>query len=154
MSAEAKLQELGIVLPEAPKPVAAYVPFVQSGDLVFTSGQICFENGQLKYKGKIGRELSPEEGYQAARLCAINTLAVLKAAAGSLDNIEQIVKITVFVNSAAGFSGQPAVANGASELYEKVFGEKGRHARSAVGAPELPLDTAVEVEVVARIAAR
>lgn len=152
MSVEAKLGELGIHLPEVPKPVAAYVPFVRSGDLVFTSGQICMENGQLKYKGKIGGDLSPEDGYQAARLCAINTLAVLKSAAGSLDNIAQIVKVTVFVNSAAGFAAQPAVANGASELYQQVFGEAGRHARSAVGAPELPLDTAVEVEVVARVA--
>jgi enamine deaminase RidA (YjgF/YER057c/UK114 family) len=152
MSVEAKLAELGIVLPEAPKPVAAYVPFVQSGDLVFTSGQIAVAGGEVKFKGKVGRELTQEEGYQAARLCAINTLAVLKSAVGSLDKIEQIVKVVVFVNSAAGFNAQPAVANGASELYQQVFGEKGRHARSAVGAPELPLDTAVEVEVVARIA--
>lgn len=151
MSAEAKLIEMGITLPEAPKPVAAYVPFVQSGDLVFTSGQICMEAGQLKHKGKIGRDLTPEEGTQAARLCAINTLAVLKAAAGSLDNIAQIVKVVVFVNSADGFTAQPAVANGASQLYLDVFGDAGRHARSAVGAPELPLDTACEVEVVARL---
>ncbi len=152
MSVEAKLQELGIVLPEVPKPLAAYVPFVQSGDLVFTSGQIAVEAGTLKFKGKIGKDLTAEEGYQAARLCAINTLAVLKSAVGSLDKIEQIVKVVVFVNSADGFSSQPAVANGASELYQQVFGDAGRHARSAVGAPELPLDTAVEVEVVARIA--
>lgn len=152
MSAEAKLQEMGITLPEAPKPVAAYVPFTRSGDLVFTSGQICMANGQLQYKGKIGQDLTPEEGYQAARLCAINTLSVLKSAIGSLDNVQQIVKVTVFVNSAAGFTGQPAVANGASEFYQQVFGDAGRHARSAVGAPELPLDTAVEVEVIARVA--
>ncbi len=151
MSAEAKLQEMGITLPEAPKPVAAYVPFTRSGDLVFTSGQICMEAGQLKYKGKVGRDLTPEEGYQAARLCAINTLAVLKSAVGSLDNVLQIVKVTAFVNSAAGFTAQPAVANGASEFYVQVFGDAGRHARSAVGAPELPLDTAVEVEVIARV---
>lgn len=152
MSIEAKLQELGIVLPEAPKPVAAYVPFVQSGDLVFTAGQIAIAGGEIKFKGKVGKEFSPEEGYQAARLCAINTLSVLKAATGSLDKVEQIVKVVVFVNSAAGFNAQPAVANGASELYQQVFGEKGRHARSAVGVSDLPLDTAVEVEVVARIA--
>lgn len=153
MSAEAKLQEMGINLPEAPKPVAAYVPFTRSGDLVFTSGQICMENGQLKYKGKVGKEVSPEDGYQAARLCAINTLAVLKAAVGSLDNIAQIVKVVGFVNSAPGFSAQPAVVNGASELYQQVFGESGRHARSAVGASELPLDSAVEVEIIARVKA-
>lgn len=152
MSVEARLQELGIVVPEAPKPVAAYVPFVRSGDLVFTSGQIAVEGGQLKYKGKVGKELTPEEGYQAARLCAINTLSVLKSAVGSLDKIAQIVKVVVFVNSAPGFTGQPAVANGASELYQQVFGQAGVHARSAVGAPELPLDTATEVEVIARIA--
>ncbi|HYF92197.1 MAG TPA: RidA family protein [Symbiobacteriaceae bacterium] len=152
MSAEAKLLELGIHLPEAPKPVAAYVPFTKSGDLVFTSGQICMENGQLKYKGKVGKDLTPEEGYQAARLCAINTLAVLKAAIGSLDKVVQIVKVVGFVNSAPGFAAQPAVVNGASELYQQVFGEAGRHARSAVGAPELPLDSAVEVEIIARVA--
>lgn len=152
MSVEAKLQELGLQIAEAPKPVAAYVPFVQSGDLVFVSGQIAMEKGELKYKGKVGRDLTPEEGYQAARLCAINTLAVLKSAVGSLDKVAQIVKVTVFVNSAPGFSGQPAVANGASELYQAVFGEAGRHARSAVGVSELPLDTACEVEVIARVA--
>lgn len=151
MSAEAKLQAIGITLPEAPKPVAAYVPFVRSGDMVFTSGQICMEAGQLTYKGKVGRDLSPEEGYKAARLCAINTLSVLKSAIGSLDQVTQIVKVTVFVNSAAGFSGQPAVANGASEFYLEIFGDAGRHARSAVGAAELPLDTAVEVELIARV---
>lgn len=152
MSAEAKLKELGITLPEAPKPVAAYVPFTRSGDLVFTSGQVCLENGQLKYKGKVGKDLSPEDGYQAARLCAINTLAVLKAAIGSLDKVQQVVKVVGFVNSAPGFSAQPAVINGASELYQQVFGEAGRHARSAVGAPELPLDSAVEVEIIVRVA--
>lgn len=152
MSAEAKLQELGITLPTAPKPVAAYIPFTRSGDLVFTSGQICLKDGALAYKGKIGRDISPEDGYQAARICAINTLAVLKSAVGSLDKVAQIVKVTVFVNSADGFTAQPAVANGASELYQQVFGEAGRHARSAVGAPELPMDTAVEVEVIARVA--
>ncbi|HWI52548.1 MAG TPA: RidA family protein [Symbiobacteriaceae bacterium] len=153
MSAEAKLAELGITLPEAPKPVAAYVPFTRSGDLVFTSGQICMENGQLKYKGKVGKEISPEDGYQAARVCAINTLAVLKAAVGSLDNVLQIVKVVGFVNSAPGFAAQPAVINGASELYQQVFGEAGRHARSAVGASELPLDSTVEVEIIARVKA-
>lgn len=152
MSAEAKLTEMGIVIPEAPKPVAAYIPFVRTGDLVFTSGQIALEAGQVKYKGKVGRDLGPEEGYQAARLCAINTLAVLRSAIGSLDKVTQIVKVVVFVNSAAGFTAQPAVANGASEFYVQVFGEAGRHARSAVGVAELPLDTAVEVEVIARVA--
>lgn len=152
MSAEAKLKELGITLPETPKPVAAYVPFVRSGDLIFTSGQICMKDGQLAYKGKVGKELTPEQGKEAAKLCAINTLAVLKGAVGSLDKIAQIVKVTVFVNSADGFTGQPGVANGASEFYQQVFGEAGRHARSAVSANELPLDTTCEVEVIARVA--
>jgi len=152
MSVEARVQELGLQIPEAPKPVAAYVPFVRSGDLVYVSGQIAVEKGEVKYKGKVGRDLTPDEGYQAARLCAVNTLAVLKSAVGSLDKVAQIVKVTVFVNSAPGFSGQPAVANGASELYQAVFGEAGRHARSAVGVSELPLDTACEVEVIARVA--
>jgi enamine deaminase RidA (YjgF/YER057c/UK114 family) len=152
MSAEAKLQELGITLPEAPKPIAAYVPFVRSGNMVFTSGQIAVEGGEVKFKGKIGSDLTPDQGYQASRLCAINTLSVLKSAIGSLDKVEQIIKVVVFINSAAGFTAQAAVANGASEFYQQVFGEAGRHARSAVGVAELPLDTAVEVEIVARIA--
>jgi len=152
MSVDARLAELGIVLPPAPRPVAAYVPFVRSGDLVFTSGQIAVEAGQVRYAGKVGRDLSPEEGYQAARLCAINTLAVLKEAAGSLDRVAQIVKVVVFVSSAEGFTGQPAVANGASELYQQVFGKAGLHARSAVGVAELPLNSACEVEVIARLA--
>lgn len=151
MSAEAKLLEMGVTIPEAPKPVAAYIPFVRSGDLVFTSGQITLEAGQVKYKGKVGADLTPEEGYQAARTCAINTLAVLRAAVGSLDRVVQIVKVTVFVNSAAGFTAQPAVANGASEFYQSVFGEAGRHARSAVGVFELPMNAAVEVELIARV---
>jgi len=151
MSAEAKLHEIGIQLPEPPKPVAAYVPYVRTGDLIYTSGQICLDSGVVVYQGKVGKDLTAEEGYKAARLCAINTLAVLRSAAGSLDKVVQIVKVTVFVNSAAGFTAQPAVGNGASELYQAVFGDAGRHARSAVGVAELPLDSAVEVEVIARI---
>jgi enamine deaminase RidA (YjgF/YER057c/UK114 family) len=151
VSTEAKLQAMGITLPETPKPLAAYVPYAQSGDLIFTSGQICAADGVLKYTGKIGADLTPELGYEAAKLCAINTLAVLRDAVGSLDQVEQIVKVTVFVNSAPGFTGQPTVANGASDLYLAVFGDAGRHARSAVGAPELPRNTAVEVELVARV---
>jgi len=152
MSIEAKLKELGITLPEAPKPVAAYTPCVRSGDLVFTSGQLPVQGGDLKYAGKVGKDLTPEEGYQSARLCAINNLAVLKSALGSLDKVAQVVKVVVFVNSADGFTGQPAVANGASELFQQVFGDAGVHARSAVGAPELPKNAATEVEIVVRIA--
>ncbi len=153
MTAEAKLAALGLSLPEAPRPVAAYVPWVQSGNLLFTSGQIALKEGQVVYRGKVGVALTPEEGYAAARLCALNCLAVAKAALGSLDRIRRVVKVTGFVNSAPGFTGQPAVVNGASELLVEVFGEAGRHARAAVGAAELPLDSAVEVEMVFEVEA-
>ncbi|WP_027355375.1 RidA family protein [Desulfofundulus thermocisternus] len=146
---EAKLQAMGIELPVAPKPVASYVPAVKVDRLVFTSGQIPFWNGELRYKGKVGGDLSEEEGYQAARLCVLNCLAVVKQVAGSLDKIERIVKLTGFVNSAPGFNRQPFVVNGASDLLGEIFGEAGQHARSAVGVNELPLDAAVEVELVA-----
>ncbi len=136
-------------MPVAPKPVASYVPAVKVDRLVFTSGQIPFWNGELRYKGKVGGDLSEEEGYQAARLCVLNCLAVVKQVAGSLDKIERIVKLTGFVNSAPGFNRQPFVVNGASDLLGKIFGEAGHHARSAVGVNELPLDAAVEVELVA-----
>ncbi len=136
-------------MPVAPKPVASYVPAVKVDRLVFTSGQIPFWNGELRYKGKVGGDLSEEEGYQAARLCVLNCLAVVKQVAGSLDKIERIVKLTGFVNSAPGFNRQPFVVNGASDLLGEIFGEAGQHARSAVGVNELPLDAAVEVELVA-----
>lgn len=152
MSYEAKLKELGIVLPEAPKPVAAYVPAVTSGNLVFSSGQIPLAEGQVRYRGKVGSTVSPEEGYQAARLCALNALAAVRGQIGSLDRIQRVVKVTVFVNSAPGFTNQPEVANGASELFLQVFGDAGRHARSAVGVAELPRDAAIEVEIVVQVA--
>lgn len=152
MSAEAKLQELGITLPNVPSPVAAYAPFVRTGNLIFTAGQIAVVNGELKFKGKLGRDLSVEEGYEAARTCALNALAVVRSAVGSLDKVERVVKVVAFVNSADGFTGQPQVANGASELFQQVFGEKGVHARSAVGVSELPIDTAVEVEIIVQVA--
>jgi enamine deaminase RidA (YjgF/YER057c/UK114 family) len=151
LSYEKKLQELGINIPEAPKPVAAYVPSVRIGDFVYTSGQIPFVNGELKVKGKVGTDISVEEGYEAAKICAINCLAVLKAEIGNLDKIEKIVKLTGFVNSSPGFSQQPKVINGASEFLGEVFGEAGKHARSAVGVNELPLDAAVEVEMIVKI---
>lgn len=148
LSFEQRLREMGIALPEAPRPVAAYVPAVQAGDLLFTSGQIPLRGGEMAYKGKVGRDLSEEDGYQAARLCALNCLAVARAALGSLDRVRRVVKVVGYVNSAPGFTAQPRVLNGASDLLQEVFGEAGRHARSAVGAPELPLDAAVEVEMV------
>ncbi|HEX3031185.1 MAG TPA: RidA family protein [Bacillota bacterium] len=151
MAYEEKLTSLGITLPPAPKPLAAYVPAVKTGGFVYTSGQLPMANGQLEYKGKVGAEITSEQGYQAARSCVLNCLSVIKAELGTLDQIEQIVKVVVFVNSHPGFSQQPAVANGASELLREIFGEAGQHARSAVGVSELPMDAAVEVEMIVKI---
>ena len=148
---EAKLKELGIELPVTPKPVAAYVPAVQVENYIFTSGQIPFVNGELKYKGKVGGEVSEADGYEAAKICAINCLSAVKGLAGSLDKIEKIVKLTGFVNSAAGFASQPKVINGASELFGQIFGDAGSHARSAVGVSELPMDATVEVEIIVKL---
>jgi enamine deaminase RidA (YjgF/YER057c/UK114 family) len=139
---------MGLELPEVPEPVAAYVPGVKQDRLLFTSGQIPTAGGELKFTGKVGKDLTIDEGYEAARLCALNALAVLADLAGGLENIERILKVTGFVNSAPGFSDQPKVVNGASELFGELFGEAGEHARSAVASNELPLDSAVEVEVV------
>lgn len=148
---EAKLKEMGIDLPRVPKPVASYVPAVLTDKYIYTSGQIPFVDGELKYKGKVGKELSESQGYEAAKICAVNCLSAVKELAGSLDNIERIVKVTGFVNSAPGFVSQPKVVNGASELLGEIFGEAGQHARAAVGVSELPLDAAVEVEMVVKI---
>ena len=148
---EKKLKELGIELPEPPQPAAAYVPAKATGNLVYTSGQDCRVNGKLKYKGKVGSDLSVEEGYDAARQVMINILAVLKAHIGNLDRIKQVVKVLGFVNSADGFVEQPYVINGASELLEEVLGEKGKHARSAIAANELPFHTPVEIEMIVEI---
>jgi enamine deaminase RidA (YjgF/YER057c/UK114 family) len=149
---EDKLIELGLHLPIAPIPLASYVPAVVVGNLIFTSGQIPVLDGELKFKGKIGKDLTEEEGRSAAELCVLNCLSVIKNSVGSLDKIEKIIKVTVFINSADTFTGQPKVANGASDLLVKLFGEKGKHARSAVGVNELPINAAVEIEMVARLA--
>ncbi|MCL5046675.1 MAG: RidA family protein [Actinobacteria bacterium] len=151
MKIEAKIAELGLKLPEAPKPVAAYIPALRSGNLVYTSGQVPFVNGELKYQGKVGGQLSPEEGYEAARTCALNCLAVIKGVLGDLDRVKRVVKVVGFVASAPGFNGQPKVVNGASELLGQIFGQAGGHARSAVGVSELPLDSAVEVEMIVEV---
>ena len=148
---EEKLKQMGIDLPGAPKPLASYVPAVQTGKYIYTSGQIPLVAGELKFKGKLGADLSEEQGYQAARVCAINCLSAVRGLAGSLDRIESIVKVTGFVNSAPGFFNQPKVINGASDFLGEVFGEAGSHARSAVGVAELPLDAAVEVEMIVKI---
>jgi enamine deaminase RidA (YjgF/YER057c/UK114 family) len=151
----ARLTQLGISLPTAPAPVAAYVPAVRSGDLVFTSGQLPFVAGALPLTGLVGDlavDVTPVEATALARQCAVNALAAV-AGVVDLDRVEQVVKVVVYVASAPGYGGQPQVANGASELLEQVFGEAGRHARSAVGVSALPLRSPVEVEVVVRVAA-
>lgn len=146
-----KLKELGIDLPPTPLPVAAYVPAVRIDNYVYTSGQIPFVNGELKFKGKVGDKINETEGYEAAKICAVNCLSAVKGIIGTLDNIEKVVKVTGFVNSAPGFSAQPKIINGASELIGKVFGDAGNHARSAVGVSELPLDAPVEVEIICKV---
>ena len=148
---EEKISGLGFKLPDSPKPLAAYVPALLAGDLVYTAGQIPVVDGKLKYTGKIGKEINEEEGRKAAEICALNCLSAIKGIINDLDGIEQIVKLTVFVNSAPGFINQPYVANGASELLEKIFGKKGSHARSAVGVNELPKDASVEIEMIVKI---
>ncbi len=146
-----RLDELQIELPEAPKPLAAYIPALQAGKFVYTSGQLPMKDGVLTAAGKTGKDVSTEEAQNAARVAVINCLSAIKSIIGSLDNIEHIVKITVFVNSAEGYTDQPVVANGASELLLQIFGDAGKHARSAVGVCELPRNAAVEVELIASV---
>jgi len=146
----ARLAELGIELPEPAAPVAAYVPAVEARGLLHISGQLPFDEGQLM-TGRLGEDRALEYGQRAARRCAIMLLAQMRAALGSLDRVGRVVKLGVFVSSAAGFTDQPKVANGASELMEQVFGEAGRHARSAVGVPVLPLGAAVEIDAVVAV---
>jgi enamine deaminase RidA (YjgF/YER057c/UK114 family) len=148
---EDRLRELGLELPAAPTPVGAYVPFVRTGPLVFTSGQLPMRSGQLMMTGKVGADLSIAQGADCARQAGLNALAQVAAAAGGLSRVVRIVRLGVFVNSADGFTDQPKVANGASELMAAVFGDAGRHARAAVGVNELPLNAPVEVELIAQI---
>ena len=151
MSFEARLKELGIELPEVPQPVAAYVPYVVVDGFVFTAGQLPVADGKVRYTGRVGAELTVEEGREAARLCALNCLTVVRAAAQSLDNVIRLVKVTGFIASAPDFYGQPQVLNGASELLGAVFGPAGQHARAAVGVTALPLGAAVELEMVVKV---
>ena len=148
---EEVMKEMGITLPETVKPLAAYIPAIRTGDYVYTSGQVPFAEGKLKYSGKIGLDLSVEEGQKAAALCALNALSAIKSEIGDLNEIERILKVTVFVNSADGFTDQPKVANGASEFLGKIFGEAGKHVRSAVGVNELPVNSAVEIEMMVKV---
>ncbi|MEU4513525.1 RidA family protein [Nonomuraea wenchangensis] len=152
MTPEEKLTELGLTLPEVVKPVAAYVPAVRTGNLVYTSGQVPIVDGKPAGTGKLGAEVSLEQGYEMARICALNALAALKAEVGDLMKIVRIVKVVVFVASDPSFTDQPKVGNGASELLGEVLGEAGKHARSAVGVAALPLNVPVEVELIAEVA--
>lgn len=151
MMIEERIKELGFELPDTPKPLAAYIPALKTGEYVFTSGQVPIVIGELKYTGKVGYDLSIEEGQKAAQICALNGLSAIKGVINDLDNIKQIVKVTVFVNSADGFTDQPKVANGASELLGEIFGDAGKHVRSAVGVNELPVDSAVEIEMIVKV---
>ncbi|MCX6405688.1 MAG: RidA family protein [Propionibacteriales bacterium] len=148
---EQRLADLGLTLPEVAAPLASYVPAVRSGAHVFTAGQLPLSSGELVATGKVGGEVSAEEAQAAARQCALNALAAVKSVVGSLDAVRRVVKVTVFVASTPDFTGQPVVANGASELLGDVFGDAGRHARSAVGVPVLPIDAPVEVELVVEV---
>jgi enamine deaminase RidA (YjgF/YER057c/UK114 family) len=144
---ENKLAERGIALPDAPAPSANYVPYVRSGNLVTVSGQICYAvDGKLVAKGRLGETVSLEDGQKAARACALNVLAQVKAAVGDLDKVKRVVRLGGFINSAPGYGDGPKVMNGASDLMVEVFGDKGRHARSTIGVAALPADAAVEVE--------
>jgi enamine deaminase RidA (YjgF/YER057c/UK114 family) len=148
VSVEARIQELGFELPQAPTPAGSYVPAKISGNLVFTAGQLPLVGGQLMETGKLGKDLEAERGYELAQRCALNALAAIKGVIGDLDRITDIVKVVGFVASTTEFTKQPAVINGASELLMEIFGERGVHARSAVGVPVLPLDSPVEVELI------
>ncbi|SPM30119.1 RidA family protein [Mycobacterium terramassiliense] len=150
MSASARLERLGVALPEVAAPLASYVPAVRTGNLVYTSGQLPIQSGQLAGTGKVGAEVSPEQGRAMARICALNALAAVNSLVG-VDAVARVVKVVGFVASAPGFNGQPGVVNGASELLAEVFGDAGAHARSAVGVSELPLDAPVEVELIVEV---
>ena len=150
--AENRLEDLGYELPPVPEPAGSYVPATRAGSLLFTAGQLPFEKGRLPYTGKVGDDVSVEEAKAAARLCTLNALAAVRVGAGSLENVSRVVKVTGYVASASGFNAQPEVMNGASDFLGEVFGEKGVHARSAVGVAELPLDAPVEVELVVELA--
>ena len=151
MSIENRPSELGISLPPASKPAGSYVPAVVTGNLIFVSGHLPSFNGKVQFVGKVGREVELDRAVEAARLCVVDSLAAMVDILGQLDRIKRIVRVEVFVNSAPGFTDQPKVANGASDLLHDIFGEAGRHTRVAVGVAELPLDAAVEISLVAEI---
>jgi len=147
---QARLGQLGVALPQVVAPLACYVPAVRTGNLVYTAGQLPIEGGKLARTGKVGAEVSPEEGKALARICVLNALAAVNSLVG-IDAVTQVVKVVGFVASAPGFNGQPSVVNGASDLLAEVFGDKGAHARSAIGVSELPMDAPVEVELIVEV---
>lgn len=151
MTVEERLKKLGLLIPEVPAPVAAYVPYVHTGNYIFTAGQLPLQGGELKYKGKVGEDFTWEEGYEAARICLLNCLGVVQEAVGDLNKIKRVVKINGFVNSTPDFTEHPKVLNGASELCQEILGEKGLHARAAVGTSSLPLGASVEVEMIVEV---
>ena len=150
-SFEAQVTALGLVLPAPPKPVATYIPVVQTGNLLFLSGMIPLQGGMLIMAGKLSKDISVEQGYEAAKICVLNALAVIRQHLGTLDRVKQVVKLVGYVASAEGFVQQPAVINGASDLLVKIFGDAGRHARVAVGAAALPLNAPVEIELIVQV---
>lgn len=150
-SFEAQVTALGLVLPAPPKPVATYIPVVRTGNLLFLSGMIPLRDGTLMMAGKLGKDISVEQGYEAARICLLNAVAVIRQHLGTLDRVKQVVKLVGYVASAEGFVQQPAVINGASDLLVKIFGDAGRHARVAVGATALPLNAPVEIELIVQV---
>ena len=150
-SFETQMTVLGLVLPAPPKPVATYIPVVQTGDLLFLSGMIPLRDGTLVMAGTLGKEISVEQGYEAAKMCVLNALAVIRQHVGTLDRVKQVVRMVGYVASTGDFVQQPAVINGASDLLVKIFGDAGRHARVAVGATALPLNAPVEIELIVQV---
>jgi enamine deaminase RidA (YjgF/YER057c/UK114 family) len=151
MRVEETLQSLGLTLPEPAKPLASYVPAVQTGNLVFTSGQLPIIDGELKRRGQVGDDVTLDEAYDDARTAALNALAAVKGVIGDLDRVKQVVRVNGFVSSALGFSDQPTVINGASDLLVQVFGEAGQHSRAAIGVYELPRDAPVEIDIIVEV---
>ena len=151
MTPSQRLNELGLVLPEIAKPIGSYIPAVITGRYAYTSGQVCFQGGKLAYAGKVPGDVSLADATAASRLAGLNAVAAIASVAGGIDKIARIIRVCVYVASGPGFTEQPKVANGASDLFFQVFGDLGRHARSAVGVSELPLNSPVEVEVMAEL---
>lgn len=153
MNAELRLAELGLKLPDPPQPIGSYVPAQAAGDLLFLSGTTCYVDGELLHKGRLGADLTVEQGYAAARQTALNLLGIIKSIVGDLDRVERVVKLNGYVNSALDFDRQPEVINGASDLLVSVLGERGRHARTSIGVSDLPGHIPVEIELVIQVRA-